>query len=322
MKSIDNKKARDLGGQGLIEVNIKEINMTLNSLTQITVPFHNTELLLVEHNGQPYTAMRPIVENIGLDWKTQLIKIKQRFNSVVGEIPTTGKDGKQYKMLCLPLKKLFGWLMTISPNKVKPELRDTVIKYQEECDDVLWDYWIKGQASNPRPKTHKSERTPLHDAHALLVAKTKHLNSSDAWKIINQRFGTNHIDEIPYDMIPVAVEYVHHLIAMYSSAEKKPQGSLFDKDAYELVRKLTEAVIIENDEIVPVLLAVKMLDVKKFAYYSHLVVKANEAARDVARLLDFRNLQNEPLIDADCSVIAMSNGQRFLARPNWFNCPA
>ncbi|MFI7854537.1 alpha/beta hydrolase, partial [Acinetobacter baumannii] len=165
-------------------------------------------------------------------------------------------------------------------------------------------------------------RTPLHDAHALLVAKTKHLNSSDAWKIINQRFGTNHIDEIPYDMIPVAVEYVHHLIAMYSGAEKKEQGSLFDKDAYELVRKLTEAVIIENDEIVPVLLAVKMLDVKKFAYYSHLVVKANEAARDVARLLDFRNLQNEPLIDADCSVIAMSNGQRFLARPNWFNCPA
>lgn len=70
-------------------------------------------------------------------------------------------------------------------------------------------------------KTHKSERTPLHDAHAMLVAKTKHLNSSDAWKIINQRFGTNGIDEIPYDVIPVAVEYVHHLIALYSSAGKQ-----------------------------------------------------------------------------------------------------
>ncbi|RSO39156.1 BRO-N domain-containing protein [Acinetobacter lactucae] len=174
----------------------------------------------------------------------------------------------------------------------------------------------------PVARTHKSERTPLHDAHALLVAKTKHLNSSDAWKIINQRFGTNSIDEIPYDMIPVAVEYVHHLIAMYSSAEKKSQGSLFDKEAYELVRKLTEAVIMENDEIVPILLAVKMLDVKKFAYYSHMVVRANEAARDVARLLDFRNVQNEPLIDVNCSMIAMSNGHRFLARPNWFNCPA
>ncbi|QCO82242.1 BRO-N domain-containing protein [Acinetobacter baumannii] len=178
------------------------------------------------------------------------------------------------------------------------------------------------EVGTPVAKTHKSEREPLTNAVNLLVAKTKHLNYSDAYKLVHQRFNVQHIDEIPYDMIPVAVEYVHHLIAMYSSAEKKGQGSLFDKDAYELVRKLTEAVIIENDEIVPVLLAVKMLDMKKFAYYSHLVVKANEAARDIARLLDFRNLQNEPLIDADCSVIAMSNGQRFLARPNWFNCPA
>lgn len=322
MKSIGNKKAHDLGGQGLIDVNIKEINMTLNSLTEIKVPFHSAELYLVEHGGQPYTPMKPIVEGMGLAWQAQLAKLNanpKRWGITKIVIPTLGD---LQEMVCLPLRKLFGWLMTISPNKVKPELRDTVIKYQEECDDVLWDYWIKGQATNPRPKTHKSEREPLTNAVNLLVAKTKHLNYSDAYKLVHQRFNVQHIDEIPYDMIPVAVEYVHHQIAMYSSAEKKAQGSLFDKDAYELVRKLTEAVIIENDEIVPVLLAVKMLDVKKFAYYSHLVVKANEAARDIARLLDFRNLQNEPLIDADCSVIAMSNGQRFLARPNWFNCPA
>ncbi|EPG7593444.1 BRO-N domain-containing protein, partial [Acinetobacter baumannii] len=98
----------------------------------------------------------------------------------------------------------------------------------------------------PVARTHKSERTPLHDAHALLVAKTKHLNSSEAWKIINQRFGTNHIDEIPYNMIPVAVEYVHHLIAMYSSAEKKGQGSLFDEDQFKLLKSLIDAIITQN----------------------------------------------------------------------------
>ena len=151
MQSLDIKKPLTiLADEGAFNVNIKEIYMTSYSLQQITVPFHNAELFLVEHNGQPYTAMRPIVESMGLDWKAQLVKIKQRFSSVVGEITTTGKDGKQYQMLCLPLKKLFGWLMTISPNKVKPELRDTVIKYQEECDDVLWDYWTKGYAVNPR----------------------------------------------------------------------------------------------------------------------------------------------------------------------------
>lgn len=66
-------------------------------------------------------------------------------------------------------------------------------------------------------KTHKPERTSLHDAHALLVAKTKHLSSSDAWKLIHQRFNVDHIEEIPYDVIPAAVEYVHHLIAFMSN---------------------------------------------------------------------------------------------------------
>ena len=63
---------------------------------------------------------------------------------VMVEMTTTGKDGKQYKMICLPLKKLFGWLMTISPNKVKAELRGTITRYQEECDEVLWQYWTTG----------------------------------------------------------------------------------------------------------------------------------------------------------------------------------
>ncbi|WP_111860017.1 ORF6N domain-containing protein [Acinetobacter sp. CFCC 10889] len=70
-------------------------------------------------------------------------------------------------------------------------------------------------------KTHKSERTALHDAHTMLVAKTKHLSSSDAWKLIHQRFNVDDIALIPYDAIPVAVEYVHHLIALYSNAEKQ-----------------------------------------------------------------------------------------------------
>lgn len=292
----------------------------MTSLTQIAVPFHNAELYIVEYEGQPYTPMKPIVDGMGLDWKSQFVKLKQRFSSTVVEITIVANDGKERLMTCLPVKKLFGWLMTISPNKVKPELRDTVIKYQEECDDVLWDYWTKGKAVNPRPKTHKSERTPLHDAHAMLVAKTKHLSSSDAWKIINQRFGTEHIEDIPYEAIPVAVEYVHHLIALYSSAGK--QASLFDKDTYELIRQLAEAIILENDEIVPVLMAVKIIDEKKFAYYAHKVVRANESAKKVSRILDFRNNLNEPLIDVNCKVIALSTGQRFMARPNWFNCPS
>ncbi|BAN98009.1 hypothetical protein E05_32430 [Plautia stali symbiont] len=67
------------------------------------------------------------------------------------------EDGKSRKMLCLPLRKLAGWLQTINPSKVKSEIRDKVVQYQEECDDVLYDYWTKGIAVNPR--TQKAERS-------------------------------------------------------------------------------------------------------------------------------------------------------------------
>lgn len=70
-------------------------------------------------------------------------------------------------------------------------------------------------------KTHISEREPLTNAVNMLVAKTKHLNFSDAYKLVHQRFNVQHLEDIPFDAIPVAVEYVHHLIALYSNADKK-----------------------------------------------------------------------------------------------------
>jgi hypothetical protein len=113
------------------------------------VPFHGDTVVLVGKDNEPYVAMRSIVENMGLAWQVQHRKINERFGSVVTEMVTTGADGKQYGMTCLPLRKLAAWLYSISPNKVAPELRDKIIQYQEECDEVLWNYWTKGAAIRP-----------------------------------------------------------------------------------------------------------------------------------------------------------------------------
>lgn len=221
----------------------------MNNLAQITVPFHNNDLIVVEYNNQPYTAMRPIVEGMGLDWKAQLVKIKQRFNSVVGEITTTGKDGKQYLMLCLPLKKLFGWLMTISPNKVKPELRDNVIMYQNECDDVLWDYWTKGVAVNPR--STKDDRVPLKNAVNMLVGKAKFLNYSDAYALVHHRFNIKHLDELTVDQLPQAIEYVHHLIGEYIPKVEyiDPELKAFELLAADTTNRIHDWIWSLQDEI-------------------------------------------------------------------------
>lgn len=115
----------------------------------INVPFHGNSLLVVEHQGEAYTPMKPIVEGMGLAWQTQHRKLRERFSKGITEMMIPSVGGSQ-SMTCLALRKLNGWLQTISPNKVKPEIRDRVIQYQEECDDVLYEYWTKGEVTNPR----------------------------------------------------------------------------------------------------------------------------------------------------------------------------
>lgn len=116
----------------------------------ITVPFHGAELYVVAHNGQPYTPMKPIVEGMGIDWKSQHAKLAAndaRWGMVEITIPSAG--GMQV-MSCLPLRKLFGWLTGLHVGKIKAELRPAVTMYQNECDDVLWQYWSEGVVINPR----------------------------------------------------------------------------------------------------------------------------------------------------------------------------
>lgn len=83
----------------------------------------------------------------------------------------------------------------------------------------------------PVAKTNKSHREPLTRAVNLLVSKTKHLNYSEAYKIVHQRFNVEHIEDIPFESIPIAVEYVHHLIALYSNADKTQSFELKQVDA-------------------------------------------------------------------------------------------
>ncbi|ECT1736173.1 hypothetical protein DVZ67_18595 [Salmonella enterica subsp. enterica serovar Saintpaul] len=125
-------------------------NLAINqTVCTISVPFHGAELYVVNHNGEPYTPMRPIIDGMGMDWASQFTKLKSRFAKGVVEITIPTAGGMQ-KMICLALRKLAAWLNTISPNKVRPEIRERVIRYQEECDDVLYEYWTKGRVTNPR----------------------------------------------------------------------------------------------------------------------------------------------------------------------------
>lgn len=128
------------------------------------VPFKGATLYLADDHQEPYVPMRPVVEGMGLAWKPQYIKLTTqggRWESCITMMVTQLPGGTQNReVVCMPLKKLPGWLMSIDPNKVKPEIRQTIIDYQNECDDVLWEYWSnRGVGKTFKPETGFSAST-------------------------------------------------------------------------------------------------------------------------------------------------------------------
>ena len=71
-----------------------------NQISTQTVSFNNQSLITIEQNGTHYTAMKPICENIGLDWKSQYSRMKRDdvLNSVIFIMNMTGSDSKNYQI--------------------------------------------------------------------------------------------------------------------------------------------------------------------------------------------------------------------------------
>jgi len=113
--------------------------------------------------------MKPIAEGMGLNWKTQYRKLAAgRFASTMVMMTMVAQDGKAREMACLPLHKLAGWLMSIHPAKVREPIRESVIAYQSECDDVLWAYWNDGLAVRHNNRAAEVEpANPKHDRYEL-----------------------------------------------------------------------------------------------------------------------------------------------------------
>lgn len=208
----------------------------MTTLTQIAVPFHNAELYLVEFDGQPYTPLRQIVQGMGLDWASQFTKIKQKFATCVVEITMQILgDDQSRSHTCIPVRKLPAWLYSVNPNKVKPELRDTVIMYQNECDDVLWDYWTKGQAINKRHTITPEQKTTLQKIVDHKVNGNQGLRAQ-VWTRHNRHFNINSYHELLAVHFDDAVNYLNEMDVKV----KGEQSSTFDLLEFDTVNKIMD----------------------------------------------------------------------------------
>jgi hypothetical protein len=118
-------------------------------IEQQTTDFYGDEIItvLVEKDGEEivYVPLRPICDFLGLNWSAQFRRINRNIVlsaetegvAVTATPSSSGVGGGQQEMVCLPLKYLNGWLFGINAERVKPEIRDMVIRYQRECYEIL-----------------------------------------------------------------------------------------------------------------------------------------------------------------------------------------
>ncbi|ELW81959.1 antirepressor N-terminal domain protein [Acinetobacter sp. WC-743] len=114
----------------------------MNAKIQL-VKFNHHQIPVYFIGDEPYVAMKPICENIGLQWEAQRQRIKRNHALSQGAcmIKAPSKGGEQ-EVLTLPIGYLNGWLFGIDVNRVKPEIKDTLVKYQLECYDVLYKHFM------------------------------------------------------------------------------------------------------------------------------------------------------------------------------------
>ncbi len=105
-----------------------------------TVDFYGDTLPAAQTADEAiWVPVRPICEALGLGWGSQYNRLLRDplLAEALGVFVMKTPGGDQ-RMLALPLKLLPGWLFGIQASRVKPELRDKILRYQRDCYEVLW----------------------------------------------------------------------------------------------------------------------------------------------------------------------------------------
>lgn len=177
--------------------------MSQNQIT--TVDFHGQSIIAATIDGKLCVALRPIVENIGLDWASQYSRIQRHpvlKTSVV--ITTTQMPGDDQKrsMIFLPIGMLNGWLFGVDVNRVKAALRDKLMDYQRECFDVLFQHFMPRMEAAMQASANDYARISPAQAQALselVIAETKRTGKhyKTVWGSFNRHFRVNSYHELP-----------------------------------------------------------------------------------------------------------------------------
>ncbi len=133
------------------------------SLPQRSVPFYGDDLVAVQQpDGTIFVLFARLCGNLGLNQQAQARRVQRHAVLQKGLVSISVEtDGGVQTAQCLKLSLLPLWLSGVQTTRVKPELQQRLVLYQEEAADVLW------QAFKPQILVHETAIGSAEDQHAL-----------------------------------------------------------------------------------------------------------------------------------------------------------
>ena len=126
---------------------------TLVPYEQKQVVFYEDEItavsVLINNETIVYVPLRPIVEFLGVDWSSQYRRVRRDdiFKQELRSVVVTTTDRGKRETVCLPLEYLSGFLFGINASRVKPEIKERLLRYQRECHRVLSEAFQEGRVT-------------------------------------------------------------------------------------------------------------------------------------------------------------------------------
>lgn len=119
------------------------------SMALVQVPFHGDVLDAVQDGDKVWVSLRRCCENLGIDFASQLAKLKNKAWATIVENTMDSPDNSQRKVACIDLETLPGWLFSIDTRKIRESMREKLVKYQREAARVLADHFFRRQSASP-----------------------------------------------------------------------------------------------------------------------------------------------------------------------------
>ena len=129
------------------------VDKALVPIEQREVDFYGDDIpAVIIEGGEVYVPVRPICHFLGVQWAAQSKRIKR--DPILSEsalsvsvMDTQSTPPQKRTMTCLPLDYLNGWLFGINTNRVKPALKEPLLRYQRECYRVLAKHFARREVA-------------------------------------------------------------------------------------------------------------------------------------------------------------------------------